>query len=246
MSYQRLGSWWSEAAQVVQSQKQGATGYAKSKEPAVNLIDVWAGIVTNLRAKQGNTAFRVRGVNLPCITLKQENDLYEAWKKIGDQVLVELKKKGRESDLLESANRANYRFTDGWAKLVGKRSLIPTAVRTTAPGCTIPALWAPEAQAFFDLVSRYAIELNGVLWAIDNIESDYERWVEAMPYGTKTLFKAGWYTAKDVTPVVKEVFTATVEAVKSAAGAAYYTAKYGPYVAVAAGALYLFLKVRAK
>ncbi|MDP2607313.1 MAG: hypothetical protein Q8S00_32650 [Deltaproteobacteria bacterium] len=218
----------------------GTKSVEQTTQQSVDPIRIWGGLAVNLRNKEGSYGpMTLRGMSIPRVTLTQIREIAAAWISIGDKAIA-TGMSGR-SDVKQRAINDRYRFSQDIAKLVENFSAVDSLVRITAlytDGGKY--VWYPTAASFYDAVSRYVIGLSGTLWAVVNIQSDFERWISVMPWGTQTLFKAGWYTAKDVTPAIKAAVDVAVSAVKGG----FTILKYLPYAVVVVFGYFAFRQIQ--
>jgi hypothetical protein len=212
------------------------------KDPGIDLTRIWGGIATDLRRKQGDyQGFKLRGMPVPRLSLKQIREIQNSWYRIGDKVWKELD--GRP-ELMAKANKATSQFMQDVSGIIIKFTDAST-ISATAPFTEGGKyVWFPTASAFYDAVSKYMIALNGVIYAIANIETRLQRWMDALPWGASHLFKAGWVTARDVTPQVKAAVDEATDVAKASGSFLWTLWKWRLPIAVAAGAGFIYLKTR--
>lgn len=217
MTYQATGAVMPWLADKVTGLFQPDEVVEKAVDPGVDLVRIWAGIAVDLKRKYGTYGMmQHRGMAIPRFSLKQMDELKDSWYRIGDKVFKELS--GRP-ELMNKANQYTGRFIAKVNEIRNEYLAQDYLIRSTAPFTDGGQfVWFPTATAFYDAVSRYMIELNSVIWAVPNVQSRMERWVSVLPWGMSHLFQAGWITARDITPAVKEAVDQGVDAAKAAGG----------------------------
>jgi len=216
-------------------------GYDKSTDPGIDLIRIWSAMQLDLGKKYGvyrdknGDVIRFEGMYRPKLTKTQVNDLWKSWSDIG--LKVEDALSGRP-ELMARGNAARARYIADYSLWYSKWAALPAWQRGYEKGY----LWPHDVNEVFLIISRYMKALNGIIWAIPNIKSQYERWMSVLPWGYRQTFQLGWVTAESVVPAVSSAVDDIADNTKASVSFLWKIWKYRFPITVGAVGIFAYAK----